>query len=58
VDSPAIQGPVPKTGTKENEQRCKGIEANLLPGANRPESHKQEICRELQQDSYTVQPVV
>jgi len=33
VDSPAVQGPVPKTGTEENEQRCKEVEASLLPGA-------------------------
>jgi hypothetical protein len=33
VGSPEIQGPVPKTDTKENEQRCKEAEANLLPGA-------------------------
>jgi hypothetical protein len=33
VGLPAIQGPVPKTDTKENEQGCKEVEANLLPGA-------------------------
>jgi hypothetical protein len=33
VDSPADQGPVPKTDTKENEQQRKEVEANLLPDA-------------------------